>query len=112
MGFEPHQPPSKIEAVNEFTNWMRDTLEEAKSALTKAKDDMARYYNQRQTPAPVYAPGNKVYLGLGTSPGHQRVLTGIPVGILVGHMTHGSGSPVATGRRGSGYGFYGGGYPP
>jgi hypothetical protein len=51
-------------------------------------------------------------LGLGTSPGHQRVLTGISVGILVGHMTHGSGSPVATGRRGSGYGFYGGGYPP
>ena len=41
---------------------MRDTLEEAKSALTKAKDDMARYYNQRQTPTPVYAPGNKVYL--------------------------------------------------
>ena len=52
------------------------------------------------------------WLGLGTSPGHQRVLTGIPVGILMGHMTHGSGSPVATGRRGSGYGFYGGGYPP
>jgi hypothetical protein len=45
MGFTPHQPPSKVEAVNEFTNWMRDTLEEAKSALTKAKDDMARYYN-------------------------------------------------------------------
>ena len=53
-----------------------------------------------------------VNVGLGTSPGHQQVLTGIPVGILVGHMTHGSGSPVATGRRGSGYGFYGGGYPP
>lgn len=53
----------------------------------------------------------RTWLGLGTSPGHQRVLAGIPVGILVGHMTHGSGSPVATGRRGSGYGFYGGGYP-
>jgi len=62
MGFEPHQPPSKVEAVNEFTNRMRDTLEEAKSALTKAKDDMARYYNQRRTPAPAYAPGDKVYL--------------------------------------------------
>ena len=62
MGFEPHQPPSKVEAVNEFTDWMRDTLEEAKSALTKAKDDMARYYNQRRTPAPTYIPGDKVYL--------------------------------------------------
>jgi len=47
MGFEPHQPPSHIEAVNEFTNQMKDTLEEAKSALAKAKDDMARYYNRR-----------------------------------------------------------------
>jgi hypothetical protein len=45
MGFEPHQPPSKVEAVNKFTDRMRDMLEEAKSALTKAKDDMARYYN-------------------------------------------------------------------
>jgi hypothetical protein len=40
MGFELHQLPSKVEAVNEFTNRMRDTLEEA-----KAKDNMARYYN-------------------------------------------------------------------
>jgi hypothetical protein len=31
--------------VNKFTDWMRDTLEEAKSALAKAKDDMVRYYN-------------------------------------------------------------------
>jgi len=41
MGFEPHQPPSRVEAVNEFTNRMKDTLEEAKSALAKVKDDMA-----------------------------------------------------------------------
>jgi len=41
MGFEPHQPPSGVEAVNEFTNRMKDTLEEAKSALAKVKDDMA-----------------------------------------------------------------------
>jgi hypothetical protein len=37
MGFELHQLLSKVEAMNEFTNWMRDMLEEAKSALTKAK---------------------------------------------------------------------------
>jgi len=41
---------------------MKNTLEEAKSVLAKAKDDMARYYNQRRAPAPTFAPGNKVYL--------------------------------------------------
>jgi hypothetical protein len=44
MGFKLHQLPSKVKAVNKFTNWMRDTLKEAKSALTKVKHDMARYY--------------------------------------------------------------------
>jgi len=41
---------------------MKDTLEEAKSALAKAKDDMARYYNRRRSPAPSFSPGNMVYL--------------------------------------------------
>ena len=62
MGFEPHQPLSHVEAVNEFTNRMKDTLEEAKSALAKAKDNMARYYNRRRSPAPTFSPGNMVYL--------------------------------------------------
>ena len=62
MGFEPHQPPSKFETVNEFTERMKNTLDEAKAALSKAKDDMARYYNRRRTPAPSFAPGDKVYL--------------------------------------------------
>ena len=62
MGFEPHQPRSKVEAVNEFTDRMKSALEEAKSALSKAKDDMARYYNQRRTPAPTFAPRDNVYL--------------------------------------------------
>jgi len=53
MGFEP---------VNEFTNRMKDTLEEAKSALAKARDDMARYYNRHRSPAPTFSPGNMVYL--------------------------------------------------
>ena len=47
MGFEPTRQPSKVEAVNEFADRMKGTLKEAKSALSKAKDDMARYYNQR-----------------------------------------------------------------
>jgi len=62
MGFEPHQPPSQVEAVNEFTDRMKDTLEEAKSALAKAKDDMAQYYNRRRSPVPTFSPGDKVYL--------------------------------------------------
>jgi len=58
MGFEPHQPPSCFEAVNEFTDRMKDTLEEAKSALAKAKDNMAQYYNRRRSPAPSFSPGD------------------------------------------------------
>jgi len=46
MGFEPQQP-SQLELVNEFMDQMKLALEEAKSALAKAKDDMAWYYNQR-----------------------------------------------------------------
>ena len=41
---------------------MKDTLEEAKSALATAKDDMARYYNRRHSPAPSFSPGDMVYL--------------------------------------------------
>ena len=62
MGFEPDRCPSKIESVNEFTEQMKETLDEAKAALTKSKDDMARYYNQNRSTAPEYKPGDKVYL--------------------------------------------------
>jgi hypothetical protein len=64
MGFEPDQRPSNTEFVNEFTERMRSTLEEAKAALVKSKDDMSRYYNQRRMPAPEFRPGDKpeVYL--------------------------------------------------
>jgi len=63
MGFEPHQPPSHVEAVNEFMYRMKDTLEEAKSVLAKAKDNMARYYNRRhRSPAPSFSSGDMVYL--------------------------------------------------
>ena len=41
---------------------MKSTLEEAKSALAKSKDDMERYYDQRCTPALEYQLGDKVYL--------------------------------------------------
>ncbi|GLB45829.1 putative retrotransposable element Tf2 155 kDa protein type 1-like [Lyophyllum shimeji] len=41
---------------------MKLAQEEAKAALAKAKDDMARYYDQRRIPAPEYKPGDRVYL--------------------------------------------------
>ena len=41
---------------------MEDALKEAKAALTKSKDDMARYYNRKRTPSTDYKPGDKVYL--------------------------------------------------
>jgi transposase InsO family protein len=62
MGFEPAQPASRLETVNEFTDRMHSALTEAKAALAKAQEDMTRYYNQRREPAPEYAPGDKVYL--------------------------------------------------
>ena len=62
MGFEPCQTDLQVETVNEFKDQMEKSLEEAKSALAKEKDDMARYYNQRQTPAPEYHTGDRVFL--------------------------------------------------
>jgi len=62
MGFELRQDPSSLEMVNEFTKRMESTTEEAKSAIRKAQEDMTRYYNQRRSPAPVFQPGDWVYL--------------------------------------------------
>jgi transposase InsO family protein len=46
MGFEPNQLRSKLESINEFADRMAKGLEEAKSAITKAKDEHAMYYNR------------------------------------------------------------------
>ena len=62
MGFKPHQVESRLETVNKFWDRMDSTLVKAKSALEKAKDDMAQYYNRHQTPAPEYQVRDKVYL--------------------------------------------------
>jgi hypothetical protein len=45
MGFEPQQPRSTPESVNDFTDPMAQGLEEAKAALTKANDEYVMYYN-------------------------------------------------------------------
>ena len=62
MGFEPDQPPSSVESINKFEEQMENALKEAKAALVKSKDNMAKYYNQKWTPAPHYQPRDKVYL--------------------------------------------------
>jgi len=62
MGFEPRQNPSSLETVNEFTERMRMAIEEAKSTIHKAQDNMKRYYDRRRTPALVFNPGDKVFL--------------------------------------------------
>jgi transposase InsO family protein len=62
MGFEPQQPRSKLESVNGFADHMALGIEEAKSALTKAEDEYAMYYNWRREPAPVFTQGDRVWL--------------------------------------------------
>jgi hypothetical protein len=62
MGFEPKQPCSNLESVNKFTECMALGIEEAKAALTKAKDEYVMYYNHRHEPALVFTPGDRVWL--------------------------------------------------
>ena len=61
MGFEVRNL-SRVEAVNEFVSRMKSATEEVRSAIAKAKDDMAKYYNRRRTPAPEFRPGDKVFV--------------------------------------------------
>jgi len=46
MDFKPQQNSSSLETVNEFTERIKMAIEEAKSAIHKAQDDMKRYYDQ------------------------------------------------------------------
>jgi hypothetical protein len=62
MGFEPQQLRSTLESVNEFAERMVLGIEEVKVALTKVKDEYAMYYNCRRELAPVFVPGDKVWL--------------------------------------------------
>jgi len=41
---------------------MKMAVEKAKSAIRKAQDDMKKYYDRRRTLAPVFKPGDKVFL--------------------------------------------------
>jgi len=46
MGFEPQQNSSGLETVNKFTVRMRTAIEEAKSVICKAQNDIKKYYDQ------------------------------------------------------------------
>jgi hypothetical protein len=54
MGFEPEVEPSRNQSANQLVEQMKSTLEEAKAAIWKSKDDMAKYYDQRRDPTPVF----------------------------------------------------------
>jgi len=41
---------------------IRTAIEEAKSAIRKAQDDIKKYYDRQRTPALVFKPGDKVFL--------------------------------------------------
>jgi hypothetical protein len=56
-----------MESINKFKDQMKEALDEVKAALTKSKDKMARYYDQRCTPVPDYQPRDKVSLTQVTS---------------------------------------------
>jgi len=62
MGFELSQNPSGLEMVNEFMERMKSTIEEAKSVICKAQEDMIQYYNQKRTLVPMFKPEDQVYL--------------------------------------------------
>jgi hypothetical protein len=59
-GFEPHQPRSKLESINEFKDGMAKGL--VAKAITKVKDEYTMYYNHQREPTPIFAPGNRVWL--------------------------------------------------
>jgi len=62
MGFEPRRDPSSLETVNKFTKRMESATKEAKSTIHKAQEDIMRYYNRRRSLAPIFKPGDRVYL--------------------------------------------------
>lgn len=61
MGTEPLRD-SKMESVDAFVKKMQKAREEAKSALEKAADDMARFYDRKRGTAPKYKVGDMVWL--------------------------------------------------
>src|SRR5882672_6817285 len=53
---------SHLKTLNDFTSQMEAATKEACSALSRAADDMARFYDSHWREAPLYAVGDKVWL--------------------------------------------------
>jgi len=105
MGFKLDQPRSRVESVNEFKDQMKDTLEEAKAAQAKSKEDMTVYYNQKRSPALEFKAGDMVFLDAGdiqtTRPlkklSHQR-LGPFPIDCQVGNGVYQLRLPLSMSR--------------
>jgi hypothetical protein len=52
----------KVEAAGQFATRMKEIEDEAKAALEKAADDMARFYDVHRKAAPEYQVGDEVWL--------------------------------------------------
>jgi hypothetical protein len=63
LGFEPIRE-SRLEGFEEFSSRMKKATEEAKAALTKAADDMARFYDIHHGENPPLEVRDKVKSGL------------------------------------------------
>ena len=61
MGVEPCRS-TKLEAVEEFTNWIQKAVEEARSALQQAASDMARFHDAHRGKKIRFKVGDKVWL--------------------------------------------------
>ena len=61
LGVEPIQE-TRLETLREFTDHMEMTTNEACSALQRAADDMACFYDVHHQHAPTYKVGDKVWL--------------------------------------------------
>lgn len=61
MGFEPIRP-GKVEAADKFAERMESALDEARAAMQKATDDMARFYNAHRDGSVEYNVGDRVWL--------------------------------------------------
>ena len=51
-----------VKATSDFLTWMWKATDEAQSALWKAVEDMAHFYNTHHVEALEYTPGDQVWL--------------------------------------------------
>ena len=61
MRFEP-QRNTKVQAVEDFVQWMKNVQAEVEAAIHKACDDMKRYADRSHADAPKYQIGDRVWL--------------------------------------------------